>query len=302
MVRRNEDGKLVLLVYGKAVAHHTDPVEKKPLFHFMPGTEIFSIGTVGCNFRCTFCQNWDISQIAKPPYSQIIGDEFPPEKIVEYCLEQGIPSIAYTYNEPTVFFEYAYDTAKLGHEKGLKNVFVSNGYLTEEAIKKIEPYLDAINIDLKAFNDKFYRSLCGAHLKPVLEGIKIVAKSNIHLEITTLLIPGENDNPKELKELAEFIASINKDIPWHISRFHPDFKMTDKDPTSMESLLNAYEIGKKAGLKYTYIGNVMTDKYENTYCTKCNEVLINRIGYAIEKNYKKEGKCPKCNTKFPLVE
>jgi pyruvate formate lyase activating enzyme len=301
MVRQNEEGKLISLVYGKAVAHHLDPIEKKPLFHFMPGTEIFSIGTVGCNFRCSFCQNWDISQMSKPPYHQIVGDDWLPEKIVNYCLKHHIPSIAYTYNEPTVFYEYAYDTAKLGHEQGLKNVFVSNGYLTAEAITKIEPYLDAINIDLKAFNDQFYRKICGGTLQPVLEGIKIVNAADIWLEITTLLIPGENDDPEELKKLAQFIAQVNPEIPWHISRFHPDYKMRNKISTPLETLEKAYHIGKNAGLKYVYIGNIFSDKYENTYCAKCDHLLIKRSGYNIEIGYSKKGVCPKCGERFPLA-
>lgn len=223
-----------------------------------------------------------------------------PKDIVDYCVKNSIKIIAYTYNEPTIFFEYAYDTAKLAHEKGIKNVFVSNGYLAKEAIKKIEPYLDAINIDLKAFTDNFYKKICGAKLKPVLDGIKIVNDSDIWMEITTLLIPGENDSPKELKELTKFLVDVNPNIPWHISRFYPNYKMQDKQATSMETLETAYKIGKKAGLNYVYIGNIIS-QHENTYCTQCNHLLIERSEYAIKTNYTKAGECPDCKTSFPLI-
>jgi pyruvate formate lyase activating enzyme len=300
-VRENQDGKLMLLVYGKAAAYHVDPVEKKPLFHFMPGTDIFSLGTVGCNFRCSFCQNWDISQASKPPENRIFGDDLSPEYIVDYCLKHNYPSIAYTYNEPSIFFEYAYDTARLAHEKGLKNVYVSNGYLSREAVTKFKPYLDAINIDLKAFTDRFYTKICGARLQPVLDGIKLTHELGIHLEVTTLVIPGENDSTKELRQAAEFLAGIDPDIPWHISRFFPAYLMNDKEPTPLKTLLKAYEIGKKAGLNYVYVGNIATDKYENTYCHKCDTLLIERHGYMVETHYKEPGKCPECDERFPLI-
>lgn len=262
-VRQNVDGELDLLVYGRPAAIHIDPIEKKPLYHFLPGTKILSLGTLGCNFRCGFCQNWDISQ--KPMSSpdaagqKSIFENFEyvsPEEVVKLALEHRTPSIAYTYNEPTIFVEYAHDIMVLARGAGLKNVFVSNGYESMEAWGYIGPYLDAINIDLKSFSDKFYARNCGARLQPVLDSIKECRRRKIWLEITTLLIPNENDTDEELAQIAGFIAGVDTGIPWHISRFHPDYKMTDKNITSMDSLKRAEKIGKKSGLKYVYLGNV----------------------------------------------
>ena len=271
-VRKNIDGALQLLVYGKPAAIHVDPIEKKPLYHFMPGTKILSLGTFGCNFRCGFCQNWGISQtkykVEKPALSASRmgikskdegfedADDWLPERVVGYAAEHNIPSIAYTYNEPTIFVEYARDIMVLAREKGLKNVFVSNGYESKETLDYIGPYLDAINIDLKSFSNEFYQKNCGAKLQPVLDTIKRIHEMKIHQEITTLIIPGENDSEEELRQIAEFIASVDKNIPWHLSRFHPDYKMPDKNITSYKSLVKAREIGLAAGLKYVYLGNV----------------------------------------------
>jgi pyruvate formate lyase activating enzyme len=313
-VRKNENGELYLIVYGKAAAYHIDPVEKKPLFHFLPGTTIFSLGTIGCNFGCTFCQNWDISQATREikikfreQKEQTIkigelaeyGQTLEPEKIVEYCYENNIPSIAYTYNEPAIFFEYAYDTAKLAHKKGIKNVFVSNGYESEESLNKIKPFLDAMNIDLKAFTEEFYMKTCKAKLQPVLETIKLAKKLGIWVEITTLVIPNENDSEKELAQIAEFIAKIDKKMPWHITRFHPDYKMLDKEITPIQTLEKAYEIGKKAGLDYVYVGNASTT-HENTFCPKCNKMLIQRNGYNTKIISLKKGRC-ECGEKIPGI-
>ena len=304
-VRQNKDGKLYLLVYGKAASFNIDPIEKKPLYHFMPATEIFSLGTVGCNFACDFCQNWDISQITKDLKNKLLkekkiskidaeiskfGYELPPEKIVEICIEKNIPSIAYTYNEPSIFFEYAYDTAKLANKKGIKNVFVTNGYETEEALKLINPYLDAMNIDLKSFSDEFYKKICKGRLQPVLDTIKLAHKLGIWIEITTLIIPGKNDSNKELNQIANFIANIDKNIPWHVIAFHPDYKMTDISSTSLNTLQKAYNIGKKAGLNYVYTGNILDDEHSNTYCPKCNTLLIKRSGYFVEIENFENGK------------
>lgn len=315
-VRVNKEGNLYLIVYGKAAAVHIDPIEKKPLFHFLPGTEIFSIGTVGCNFACDFCQNWDLSQASKAvqkkvkdPQEKILklgklveyGQDLPPDKIVRYCLENHIPSIAYTYNEPVIFFEYIYDTAKLAHEKGIKNVFVSNGYESKEAMEKIRPFLDAMNIDLKSFNEKFYQKTCKAHLGPVLENIKRAYEMKIWVEVTTLLIPDENDSAAELRSIAKFLAGISNEIPWHITAFHPDYKMGDKPPTSQESLERAYQIGKKAGLKYIYTGNVFDLEHQSTHCPHCGKLLIGRDWHAITESNISSGKCPDCRTKIEGV-
>ena len=294
-VRENQNGVLYSLVYGLAIAANVDPIEKKPLFHFLPGTKSFSIASAGCNFRCEFCQNWDISQITKRPEGKIIGEELPPEKVVKQALKSGCKSIAYTYTEPTIFFEYAYDTAKLVKRKNLANVFVTNGYQTPETIKKMKGIIDAANIDLKSFSEEFYQKICGARLTPVLEAIKLMHKAGIWIEITTLVVPKQNDSEKELTQIAKFIASVDRNIPWHISRFHPDYKMTNSYPTPLETLENAFQIGKNAGLKYVYLGNVITETGENTFCPKCGALAIRRAGYLTEVlGVDKEGNCSNC--------
>lgn len=313
-VRENIKSDLYLLVYGKPAATHIDPIEKKPLFHFLPGTEIYSFGTYGCNFSCDFCQNWDIStpprelkiQYAKEKekYLKTLHEmidacqDLPPEKIVNYCVKNKIPSIAYTYNEPAIFFEYAYDTAKLAHEAGLKNVFVSNGFESAEAIKKIAPYLDANNIDLKAWNSEFYKNICHAKIDPVKENIKRFRDENVWIEITTLLIPGKNDSDEDLKSIAEFLVNISPDIPWHVTAFHPDYKMQDVPATPPETLIRAYKIGKSAGLNYVYTGNIWGLEGEDTYCPKCNELLVKRAGMRTTKVNLTGNKCPKCKFKI----
>ena len=254
-VRENRDGTLYSLVYGRAVAQAVDPIEKKPLFHFYPGSRIFSIATVGCNFRCLNCQNYDISQMPRE-YGSIIGESLLPEEIVEKAKRYGCRSIAYTYTEPTVFFEYAYETAKLASKEGIKNVFVTNGYITEEALRELAPYLDAANIDLKGFSEEFYRKVCGARLEPVLESIKLHRELGIWVEVTTLIIPTLNDSEEVLKGIAEFISGVGEDIPWHVSRFYPAYKLIDLPPTPPETLRKARKIGLEAGLRYVYQGNV----------------------------------------------
>lgn len=316
-VRQNKEGKLYLIVYGKASAVNIDPIEKKPLFHFLPGTQIFSLGTVGCNFACDFCQNWDLSQATKDLRAKLIKDgkaedmgtevgkfgyDLPPEKIVETTSGKSISSIAYTYNEPIIFFEYLYDTAKLAAEKGIKNVLVTNGYETDEALEKLKPYVQALNIDLKSFNSEFYTTICKARLEKVLETIKSAKKMGFWVEITTLVIPGKNDSKEELQKIAEFIASVDKNMPWHVTAFFPQYKMTDVKPTPHKTLEAAYNIGKKAGLNYVYVGNISDDQRSNTYCHNCNSLLIKRQGYFVEvQDCFKDGTCQKCNTAIPGV-
>ncbi|MBI5151907.1 AmmeMemoRadiSam system radical SAM enzyme [Candidatus Peregrinibacteria bacterium] len=313
-VRENIKGDLYLLVYGKPIAVHIDPIEKKPLFHFLPGTEIFSIGTYGCSFSCDFCQNWDISQSPRELKIQYAADkkalrenlyrmidaceDWPPEKIVEYCIRNKIPSIAYTYNEPAIFFEYAYDTAKLAREAGLKNIFVSNGFESIEAIEKISPYLDANNIDLKGWTEDFYNKICHARLAPVKENIKRFRDAGVWVEVTTLLIPGHNDSDNELKSIAEFLVNISPEIPWHVTAFHPSYKMQNVPSTPAKTLERAYKIGKAAGLKYVYTGNIWGLEGENTHCPKCSELLIKRSGASVVENYLKNDACPKCGFKI----
>ncbi|GBC63312.1 AmmeMemoRadiSam system radical SAM enzyme [Desulfonema ishimotonii] len=297
-VRENRDGVLHTLVYEKLIARHVDPIEKKPLFHMMPGSLSYSVATVGCNFRCRFCQNADIAQMPSD-YGNIMGKTVTPEAVVADALKENCRSIAYTYTEPTVYFEFAFETAKRAHEKGLKNVFVSNGYMTPEALKMIRPYLDGANIDLKAFTDEFYRKQCGARLEPVKATLKGMRAAGIFIEVTTLIIPGLNDDPEELTQLAGFIASeLGTETPWHISRFHPTYKMTDRPVTPLETLMAASEIGKAAGLKYVYMGNVPGQGGENTICHQCGETVIERLGFQVRANRLKDGRCPDCGAEI----
>ena len=298
-VRKNINGTLYSLNYDKVCSANPDPIEKKPLFHFQPGTKSFSIATMGCNFRCEFCQNWQISQAAIEN-GRIDGEPITPEQIVEGAIRSRCKSIAYTYTEPTVFMELCNDCGRLAKERGLANVFVSNGYMTTEAIDFTTDWLDGINVDLKAFSGDYYKRLCKAELQPVLDTLIYIAKqTKIWLEITTLLVPDENDSEGELKELANFIVTkLGADVPWHISRFHPQYKYLDSVPTPIESLERAYEIGRTAGLHYVYMGNVPGAKSENTFCYKCGRMLIERMGYRILANHIKDSCCPACGAKI----
>jgi len=302
-VRKNIDGILYTLTYNKLCSANPDPIEKKPLFHFQPGTSSFSIATEGCNFQCDFCQNWQISQAAVEQ-GEIDGQAISPEQIVKAAVNYGCKSIAYTYTEPTIFMELCADCGKLAKQNGLANVFVSNGYQTVEAIDFSKDWLDGINIDLKAFNEDYYKRLCKAHLQPVLDTIEYIAKqTDIWLEVTTLIVPNENDSEDELKRLAEFLVTkAGADVPWHISRFHPQYKYLDSIPTPLESLQRAYEIGKAAGLHYVYLGNVPGSRTESTYCYKCDRLLIERLGYGTKKNDIKDGCCPDCGVRIAGFE
>ena len=295
-VRRNVDGTLYLVVYGEAIAVHVDPVEKKPLFHFLPGGDILSIGTYGCNFRCPFCQNWQMSQARDfDDHRDYLGQPAMPKLLIDTCLKNNISMIAYTYNEPTVFFEYTYDMAKLAHENDIKNVYVSNGYMSGAALDMIEPYLDGINVDLKAFTDEFYREQCQAQLEPVKRNIAHMAReTDIWVEVTTLLIPGLNDSDEELQAMAAWMAEVDPDMPWHVSAFHPDYQMQDVPRTAQHDLARAYEVGKQAGLHYVYVGNVMDADRESTYCPQCKEKLIQRHWYSVRELWRERGVCPKC--------
>jgi len=301
-VRENQAGILKTLVFGKLIARHIDPIEKKPLFHFLPGTLSYSLATVGCNFRCRFCQNADIAQMPTDHNGTITGDSCTPLEVVDAAERGGCGSIAYTYTEPTVFFEFAYETARLAHDKGIRNVFVTNGYMTSEALEMINPYLDAANVDLKAFTDKYYKELCGAGLKHVQATLKLMKSLGIFVEVTTLIVPGLNDDPSELKDLAAFIAEdLGPETPWHISRFHPTYKLTDRSPTPVKTLTMAREIGKNVGLRYVYTGNVPGDTGENTFCYSCGEMVIERWGFQVGKLQIKNGNCTKCGTEIDGV-
>jgi len=294
-VRENRDGMLYTLVYGRAIAQHVDPVEKKPLLHFYPGSTAYSIATPGCNFCCQWCQNADISQMVRER-QRIMGKEASPEEVVTNAQRAGCRSIAYTYTEPTIFFEYAYDTARLAHEVGLANIYVTNGYMTGEMLDTFHPYLDAANVDLKAFRDETYRKYVGARLQPVLDSLKVMKQLSVWVEVTTLVVPGINDDPAELEDAARFVAEeLGVETPWHISRFHPTYKMTDVPPTPIAKLQRAREIGLEAGLRYVYVGNVPGEA--NTMCHGCGRLLVRRSGYWIPENHvRPDGSCPDCGT------
>lgn len=293
-VRQNIDGQLYTHVYGEVIASHVDPIEKKPLYHFLPGSSSYSIATIGCNFRCGFCQNWQISQPKKGDGSNLIGQQLLPKEAVENAQRSNCKSISYTYTEPTIFFEYAYDTAKLAKEAGLYNNFVTNGYMTGEALKTINPYLDAANVDLKSFNEDFYKKICHGHLQPVLDSIRLMKELNIWVEVTTLIVPGQNDKDEELNDIAKFIAGVGKEIPWHISRFHPDYEFTDSPSTPTETLKKAQEMGKSQGLRYVYLGNVLEGS--DTYCYNCGALLIERGYFRPEGLDIEDSRCPSCAT------
>lgn len=301
-VRENIDGKLYALNYGKAIAINIDPIEKKPFYHFLPGSHSLSIATVGCNFVCANCQNYNISQGFKN-VKEIPGENLSPEKIVKMALENNLPSISYTYTEPTIFLEYALDTMKLAKKAGLKNNFVSNGFMSEESAKLVIPYLNANNIDIKSFSDEFYQENCGGRLQPVLDTAKLMKKSDVWVEITTLVIPTLSDSEEMFRKIAKFIyEELGPETPWHISQFSGaiSWKLQHLPDTPVETLEKAYKIGKKVGLKYVYMGNVPGHKAENTYCPKCGELVINRMNYIIHR-HDKSGKCPKCGADLNLI-
>jgi pyruvate formate lyase activating enzyme len=295
-VRENRDGILESLVYGRLIAANVDPIEKKPLFHLLPGSLSYSIATVGCNFRCLFCQNADIAQMPTDQKGRIAGTRTTPDAVVADALKHACRSIAYTYTEPTVYFEFAYATARLASAKGLKNVFVTNGYMTAEAIATIAPYLDAANVDLKSYSAEFYRKYTKAGLDGVKRSLKKMVELGILVEVTTLIIPGLNDAPDELKALAGFIAGeLGSDTPWHVSRFHPTYRLTKIPPTPVETLNLASRIGKDAGLRYVYTGNIPGRGGEDTICYQCGQVLIQRLGFRVIQNHIQNRVCPFCN-------
>lgn len=299
-VRENRNGTLCSLVYGKVAARAVDPIEKKPLFHFLPGSRAYSVATVGCNFKCGNCQNFEISQMPKDRKT-ILGEEVSPEEIVLAAKRNKCESIAYTYTEPAIFFEYAYDIAKLARKEGIKNLFVTNGYISEDALVELKPYLDAANIDLKGFSDEFYRKNCGARLSPVLDSIRLHKSLGIWIEITTLVIPTLNDSKEELRKIAEFVKEVGEEIPWHVSRFHPMYELLDLGSTPIATLHGAREIGLDVGLRYVYQGNVPGEAGENTYCYKCGKQLIRRYGYQILENRIKNSACFYCGTRIDGV-
>ncbi|MGA8053404.1 MAG: AmmeMemoRadiSam system radical SAM enzyme [Burkholderiales bacterium] len=324
-VRYNHAGKLYTLVYDKVVSRGVDPVEKKPLFHFHPGSRIYSIATVGCNLRCSFCQNWEISQWPKESLPkhledvrveaqagtvcpqleelerEIVGEHVTPEAIVAAAVATGCKSIAYTYTEPTIFYELAHDTAVLARDKGLANVFVSNGFISEAPLREIAPFLDAVNVDLKFFKPESYRRVSRARLEPILQSIRLYRELGVWVEVTTLVVPGLNDSDEELRGIAEFLVSVGREVPWHVSQFFPAWKMHDVPVTPVETLRRAATIGREAGLRYVYEGNVPGEKGENTYCYGCGALLVDRYGFRVRNNRIAKGACPDCGANIDGV-
>jgi pyruvate formate lyase activating enzyme len=301
LVRENRGGTLDALNYGRVIALHVDPIEKKPLFHYLPGSASLSLATVGCNLSCRHCQNAQISQWPRERAERIAlpGDEMGPDEIVAMAREHRCASISYTYTEPTIFAEFALDTMKPAREAGIGNVFVTNGYMTPEFVALAAPVLDAANVDLKSSSDDFYKKVCGARVGPVMEAITLLQKSGVLVEVTTLVIPGYNDSDEDLRGVAAFLAGLSPDIPWHVSRFHPDYRLLDAGPTPRGTLDRARRIGKDAGLRFIYAGNVPGDDGEHTICPGCGIRLIERVGFHVGKNRLKNGKCPECGTGIP---
>ena len=322
-VRYNLGGKLYMLVYERVAARTVDPVERSPI-PFYPGSAAYSVTTVGCNLRCTFCQNWEIAQWPKEhlpkklvpagnrdpaeslgpdlsSFEGIPGRPVTPKEIVEAALQSGSRSIAYTYTEPTIFYELAYDTALLARSKGLKNIFVTSGFINEEPLRRIATVLDAVNVDLKFFREESYRRISRARLQPVLDAIRLYHELGVWMEVTTLIMPGVNDSDEELRQIAEFVSSVGAEVPWHVSRFHPCYQMLEVPPTPLETLRRAAEIGREAGLRYVYEGNVPGQGGENTYCYKCGKLLIERYGFGLLSTQLKSGRCPECWTNIDGV-
>jgi pyruvate formate lyase activating enzyme len=299
-VRKNQEGRLATYAYGEVIAAHADPIEKKPLYHFLPGTTSLSVAAAGCNFRCAFCQNWEISQLRHSDGSVKGSRPLPPGEVVRLAAAQGCRSVSYTYTEPTIFFEYAADCGRLAGEAGLSNVFVTNGYMTGEALEAARPWLDACNVDLKFFRDASYKRICGARLEPVLDSIRLMARLGIWVEVTTLVVPGLNDGTDELRDIARFIAGVGRGIPWHISRYHPDFKYDEAPPTPVETLKKAAEIGAAEGLLFVYIGNAAAGR-DDTLCPSCATPLVKRTGFSVSAVRVADGRCPRCGTAIPGV-
>ncbi len=299
--RKNIDGELYSIAYAEATSANPDPIEKKPLYHFYPGTRVFSMSTAGCNFSCKHCQNWTLSQSS---VEEVGTERIKPEEAVERTKKTNCEGIAYTYGEPVIWFEYALDTAKLAQKEGLYNVFVTNGFMNNKGWDELKPYLDGMNVDVKAFNEEFYQDICGgASLDPVLETCEWAVENDVHLEITTLIIPGENNDPEELRELCRWIVEdLDPEVPIHFSRFRPMHEMMGKSSTPINTLERAWDIARDAGLEHIYVGNVPGHDADNTYCPECGELVIERHGFSIS-DYKLEDNhsCPKCGYEINIL-
>ncbi len=298
-VRKNENGILYTLIYGSVSSLASDPIEKKPLYHFHPGTYAFSIGTIGCNFKCSHCQNYSISTADTSfPYMK----ELTPGQVVDLTKQHNCQGVSYTYNEPTIWHEFCLDSAKVVKKAGLYTCYVTNGYISEEPLRELSYYLDAMNIDIKAFNDDFYRKICKSRLEPVLNTCKLAKELGIHIELTYLVIPGYNDSLDEVRKFCKWIVeNLDDKTPVHFSRFHPDHDMINVKMTPMETLLKIYEAAKQTGILFPFLGNVFHGKYENTYCPKCGNILIERNSYTIDLEGLNKGKCRKCGYQLPII-
>ncbi|WP_339136433.1 MAG: AmmeMemoRadiSam system radical SAM enzyme [Candidatus Electrothrix sp. GW3-4] len=293
-VRENQEGVLYSLVYGRLVAENIDPVEKKPFYHFLPSSRSYSISTVGCNFFCQHCQNYQISQYPHMYAGAIVGNLRTPAQVVAAAEQGRCQSVSYTYVEPTIFYEFARDCMELAHAQGLANLFVSNGFMTAECSRELAPLLDGINIDIKSFSEEFYQTVCKASLQPVLDTVRLLRELGVWVEVTTLVIPGLNDAAEELAGIASFLKEVDPAIPWHVTGFYPTYKMLDRVPTSVASLRMARQIGLDAGLRFVYQGNVHSGEGESTLCPSCHTELLSRTGFLVQNNRLSDGRCPKC--------
>jgi pyruvate formate lyase activating enzyme len=298
-VRQNKDGKLYSLIYGLCSSMASDPIEKKPLYHFYPGSSVFSIGTVGCNFSCLHCQNYSIST-AKPDFSYM--KKITPDDVVDFAKEQDCKGVAFTYNEPSIWYEFTLDSAKLAKKQGLYTVYVTNGYISEGPLREISPVLDAMNIDVKAFTDSFYKKVCKAKLQPVLDICILAKELGIHLELTYLVIPGYNDSEKEVESFCRWVVEkLGYSTPVHFSRFHPDYNMLNVSRTPMDTMINVFNIAKKTGLSFVYLGNVSNGDYENTICPKCGNICVKRVGFSTRTTGLDKGNCSNCGEKLGII-
>jgi pyruvate formate lyase activating enzyme len=310
-VRENRGGTLYTMTYGNPCTYHVDPIEKKPLFHFLPASLAFSLSTAGCNLHCLYCQNWEISQstpeelIAQLRLRGVeagVVEPVLPEQLVSYAEQTNSASIAFTYGEPTVFYEYMYDTAAAGQSRGMRSVVISAGYINQEPLRQLCAVVDAIKIDLKGINETFYREICFATLKPVLETIRTIAQSGTHLEIVNLVVPRYNDDPADMRKLARWVVDeVGPDVPLHFSRFHPTYKLTSLPPTPLASLEQAREIAMEQGLRFVYIGNVPGHEASHTYCPACGEIVIRRSGFSVLEIKLEDGRCALCGEVIPGV-
>ncbi|MFP4169961.1 MAG: AmmeMemoRadiSam system radical SAM enzyme [Methanomassiliicoccales archaeon] len=298
-VRENREGTLMSLIYGKVSSVNVDPIEKKPLFHFRPGETALSLGTIGCNFRCEHCQNFTISQAE---FQEAHLSELTPEGVVEMCRREGCGIVAWTYNEPSIWHEFTYDSARATQKEGISNVYVTNGYLKEDPLRELSPFLDAMNIDVKAFREDFYRKVCRASLQPVLDTAELARELGILIELTYLIIPGQNDSREEIGEFCRWVADLDPGVPVHFTRFHPDYRMRDGVPTPMETMERAWEVGREVGLEYVYLGNVPMSDRENTYCPHCGAMVIRRTGFRSRPVGLSEGRCTGCGRALNIVQ